>query len=422
LVVALRLSSSALAQEIRIGERSVVARTAAGWALVEPHLAVHPRNAGRLLAVAIHTPFSGSYEAKGNGQTCRVMSSVDAGKTWQSRDLSPTWCFDPWLAFTTTDEAVLALIGRHPAIDSLGPESGLLLYHSGDGGQSWPEHPIVLRRDPDHPTIATDTTGSAWRGSVYVMSGQSIQVVRSRDGGRTFAPPIRMTPNNLINLAEKPAVLSDGSLVLSFVDAGRRRDSANAIGFFPHRRSWLVRSVDGGETFGNPSFVTDTCGPPPRFQQSFLAVDPSPAFRDRLYFACRRAGGGPIVVARSADRGARWSEPVPVSAESADTSVSRVMAIAVNARGVLAVAWIVGRPAVPCHEVWVTGSIDGGQSFLLPRQISAPRCSSAAWSTSGDYFGLAASPSGEFHLLWGEPDGAEGVLVHTTVEIRPSGG
>jgi hypothetical protein len=417
-VAAFRPSGSALAQEIRVGERSVVSKAGAGWALVEPHLAIDPRNTGRLLAVAIHTPFSGSYEEKGNGQTCRVMSSDNSGKTWHSRSLSPKWCFDPWLAFGRAGEAVLALVGRHPAIDSLDSD-GLLLYRSGDGGRNWPEVPLVLRRDPDHPTIAVDTTGSAWRGSVYVMSGQSIQVARSRDGGRTFAPPVRVTPNNLIHLSEKPVVLSDGSLVLSFVDAAWRRDSADAIGFFPHRRSWVVRSADGGETFGSPSFVTDVCGPPPRFQQSFLAVDPSKAL-DRLYFACRHADGGPIVVAHSANRGARWSEPIPVSTEPADTSVSRVMAIAVNARGVLAVAWIVGRPAMPCHEVWVTGSIDGGKSFLKARQVSAPPCSSAAWSTSGDYFGLAASPSGEFHLLWGEPDGAEGVLIHVTVEIHPS--
>ena len=407
------------AQQMAIGERTVVARAPVGWALVEPHLAVDPRRPGYLLGVTMVTPREGSFEEKSERTTCRAVSSDDAGRTWRHHDFPMTWCYDPWLALTHAGEAVLAVLGRHPAVDSMGRESGLLVFHSADGGRRWSDRPVVLRRSPDHPTIAVDTTGSRWRGSVYVMSGQSIRVSRSRDGGRTFATEVRVTPNNLVNLAEKPAVLSDGTLVLSFVDAGWwRPDSTNRLGFFRQRRSWVVRSTDGGETFGTPLFITDVCGQPPHFQQSSLAVDASAAFRDRLYFACRRAGGGPIVVAHSSDGGSRWSDPVPVSAEADDSTVARVVAMTVNPGGVVGVAWMVGRPAVPCHELWFTASVDGGRSFLRPRQISAPACASAAWSTSGDYFGLAASPAGRFHLLWGEPADASAVLVHATVDVQ----
>jgi hypothetical protein len=250
------------------------------------------------------------------------------------------------------------------------------------------------------------------------MSGQSIRVSVSRDGGRSFAPAIHVAPNNLIHLAEKPVVLSNGTLVLSFVDAGWWRNGTARPGFFRHRRSWIVRSTDGGESYSPPHFITDACGQPPHFQQSFLAVDPSAAFRDRLYFACRRAGGGPIVVAHSSDSGSHWSDPIPVSTEADDSTVARVVAMTVNSEGVLAVAWMVGRPAMPCHELWFTASVDGGLSFLRPEQISAPACASAAWSTSGDYFGLSSSPSGGFHLLWGEPAEASGILVHSTVHVQ----
>jgi len=417
----LSLSRSAVsAQEIMVGARTIVARAPAGWALVEPHLAIDPRRLNRLLGVAIMTPVKGSFEEKGDQQTCRAVMSEDAGRTWRHHDFPMTWCYDPWLAFTHAGGAVFAVSGRHPAIDSIGREGGLLVFHSTDGGERWQDHPLVLRRSPDHPTIAVDTTGSNWRGSVYVMSGQNIRVSRSRDGGQTFAPAVRVTPNNLINVAETPVVLSNGTLVLSFVDAGWARDSANRFGFFKHRRSWIVRSSDGGESFGNPFFITDACGQPPHFQQSVLAVDPSAAGRDRLYFACRRAGGGPIVVAQSSDTGSRWSDPMPVSTEADDSTVSRVAAMTVNANGVLGVAWMVGRPAVPCHELFFTASVDGARSFLRPVRISAPPCASAAWSTSGDYFGLSSSPTGQFHLLWGEPDVASGILVHATVNVQPA--
>lgn len=412
--------SAAGAQEITVGERTLVSRAPDGWAIVEPHLALDPRNPNRVLAVAILTPAQGSFEEKGDQQTCRAVRSEDAGRTWRHHNfLMLTWCYDPWLAFTPAGEAVLALSARHAAIDSIGREGGLFIFHSADGGGRWRNLPSVLRRSPDHPTVAVDTTRSKWRGYVYVMSGTSIQVARSKDGGRTFSSAVRVTPNNLINLAEKPAVLSNGTLVLSFVDAGWRRDSTGS-GYFKNRRSWIVRSTDGGESFSAPFFITDACGQPPHFQQSFLVVDHSTAFRDRLYFACRRVGGGPIVVAYSSDSGSRWSDPVPVSAEADDSTVARVVAMAVNPAGVLAIAWIVGRPAVPCHEVFFTASVDGGRSFLRPKRIAAPACASAAWSTSGDYFGLVASPTGVFHLMWGEPEGASGILVHATVIVEPS--
>ncbi len=410
--------SPIFAQDIVVGERTIVAAAPTGWALVEPHLVLDPTRPSRLLGISIVTPFAGSFEEKGDRQFCRAVLSDDAGRTWQPHDFPPTWCYDPWLAFTPTGEAVLALSGRHPAIDSIGREGGLLVFHSPDGGQRWSDQAFVLRRSPDHPTITVDTTHSKWRGSVYVMSGQSIQVARSTDGGRTFAPPVRVTPNNLINLAETPVVLSDGSLVLSFVDGGWWGDTPNRAGFFRQRRAWVVRSTDGAENFSAPFFITDACGQPPHFQQSFLAVDASAGFRDRLYFACRRAAGGPIVVVHSSDAGARWSDPVPVSTEPDDSTVARVATMTANPKGVLGVAWMVGRSAVPCHEVWFTASVDGGQTFLAPQRISAPSCAVAAWSTSGDYFGLTSSPTGRFHLLWGEPANASGILSHVTIDVR----
>jgi hypothetical protein len=94
--------------------------------------------------------------------------------------------------------------------------------------------------------------------------------------------------------------------------------------------------------------------------------------------------------------------------------------MAVNSTGVLGVAWMAGRPAVPCHELWFTASMDGGRSFLPPERLSVPACPSAVWSTSGDYFGLASSSTGQFHVLWGEPGAVGGVLVHTTVDVRKS--
>lgn len=299
----LSVASSARTQTITVGERTTVARVLAGMALVEPHLAVSPSVTDLLVGVVIAAPTNGSIEEKSERQSCSTLLSKDGGRTWQSRDLAVTWCYDPWIAFTPAGTAVLAMSARATGVDSVGSRGSLIVYRSANGGENWTSLPTALRRSADHPTIAVDTTHSVWAGSVYVMSGQRIRVSRSRDDARTFDSTAVVTPNSLINLTETPAVLSDGTLVLSFVDAGWEGDSTNKIGFFPSRRAWVTTSTDGGGTFGSPSFITDACGQPPHFQQSFLVADASPTFRDRLYFACRRAGGGPIVVSHSADKG-----------------------------------------------------------------------------------------------------------------------
>jgi hypothetical protein len=149
------------------------------------------------------------------------------------------------------------------------------------------------------------------------------------------------------------------------------------------------------------------------------------AFRDRLYFACREKGGGAIVVNHSADRGERWSTPIALHSPAGDAVVEeRTPGLAVNRDGLVAVTWIDGR-SVPGHRceqnVFVTASIDGGQSFLpVARVSSTPACDDqtrAESSTGGDYFGLAATAEGAFQLLWAEVRDGVKQLVTTTVRV-----
>jgi hypothetical protein len=97
-----------------------------------------------------------------------------------------------------------------------------------------------------------------------------------------------------------------------------------------------------------------------------------------------------------------------LGAASGDSTVRRkVMAMAVDSRGVVGVAYVEsGRnPAGPCAEdVYFAASVDGGHSFL-PRQpiASEPACATATTNGSGfhgDYFGLATDGRGQFRRLW----------------------
>ena len=227
-----------------------------------------------------------------------------------------------------------------------------------------------------------------------------VYIARSRNGGRTFDDPAYLIPNNLHNLTEMPVVLSDGTLIESFVDATHTVDTsgtARVDSLFDRRRAWVVRSTDGGHSFSTPLFVTDACGPPPGYRLSAFTADLSNGpFGGRLYYACKQAGGGPIVVTNSRDGGETWSPVYTVPAATPDRNVRSIVSLAVNDRGVVLVAWYDGSPSgAACEQsLYVSTSTDGGRTFSAGARV--------ACSGGGDYFGLVVLPDGRFRVLWPE--------------------
>jgi hypothetical protein len=71
----------------------------------------------------------------------------------------------------------------------------------------------------------------------------------SRDGGRSFDRPTEVEGTPLYVSTEMPVVLSDGSVVVSFLELAKSEpDLAN-------RRGYVIRSSDGASTFAKPSLV-----------------------------------------------------------------------------------------------------------------------------------------------------------------------
>jgi hypothetical protein len=119
---------------------------------------------------------------------------------------------------------------------------------------------------------------------------------------------------------------------------------------------------------------------------------------------------------------------MPLSSPETDAGVEeRIPGLAVGRDGVVAVAWIDGRSAAGHHceqSVFVTASLDGGQSFLQPIRVSnTPACDDQARAgsrspTGGDYFGLTATADGAFRLMWVEVRDGLKQLVTTTVRVE----
>jgi hypothetical protein len=220
-------------------------------------------------------------------------------------------------------------------------------------------------------------------------------------------------------------VLSNGTLVASFVD-----DTWTAPNL-PRRHAWVVRSTDGGVTFEEPRLVNEACGQPPNFQLSSLAVDRSPGpFRDRLYFACRQAGGGPVLVTSSRDGGITWGAPVTAGLSAVDPTARRVMTLAVNPTGIVGVLIIerLARDGDGCLQTLFAASLDGGETFLPAQTISTSACRNSSneemakqrFPTYGDYHGLVATPDGRFRAMWPEMRGGISVLLTVAIEVEGS--
>ncbi|MBI3401183.1 MAG: exo-alpha-sialidase [Acidobacteria bacterium] len=425
------------AQSIRVEAPTLVALATPQHSLYEPQLAIDPREPNRWLAVSIVRGSAPGFPDVLKDQTCASFLSTDGGKNWQRHEFPVTNCADPWAVITPDGQAVVSMVAASGELAGQG-SSGLVIFHSSDGGRTWDDHPVGLGRNHDHPVMTVDLGLSSRKGWVYLSSHRSIRaddgvrrygpwIVRSRDGGKTFDDPMTVVPNNIHNFAEMPVVLADGTLVVSFVDGYYPTDRPERDGTFERRRAWIIRSTDGGYTFSVPLFANDACGPPPGFRLSALAADRSAgSFRDRLYFACREKGGGPIVINYSADRGERWSTPIALpSPDGDDSAEERIPGVAVNNAGVLAVAWIDGRSAPDhrCEEkVFMAASVDGGQTFLPAVRVSStPKCGESTpvrSPTGGDYFGLASTPDGSFRLLWSEIRDGTSRLVSATVSVE----
>ena len=419
---------------IIVGENIPVSRGRETRPLTEPHLAAHPTDPRVLLAGVIISSRVDS-EVFGPRQVCAAYRSSDGGRTWERHDFEIRGCGDPWVGITPDGQAVFTALGTHSAVTQ--QDGGLLVFHSADGGRTWDEAPVGLGRGHDHQTVAVDATGGKRSGSIYVVSGKGVRaddgklrwsvfVARSADGGKRFFRPFSFIPSNLNINADVPVVLSDGELVVSYSDFQRNVDEFTREGRLERARSWIIKSTDGGGTFSIPLFATEACGP----GWSSLAVDGSSGpYRDRLYLVCMGRDGGTIVLHRSEDRGEKWSDPIRVH-QAADTAVPRSHpVIAVNKDGAVAIAWQDGRngPRPTCREVYFTASLDGGRRFLPEQKVSSlASCPDSTtdgaafkrWPTGGDYYGLAATSDGLFHVLWSDSRTGGFQLWTATVEVR----
>lgn len=386
--------------------------------LVEPSLAIHPKDPDNLVAAAMVGHPDGTYGSL-------LFSSPDGGRTWRKHDLGIRDGGDVWTAFLADGTAVFATGAE---------DSSVRVFRSADGGRTWSQ-PVVLKEVQDHPMLAVDG------GSLYLVSSgtrkgpsgrarDAVLAARSTDGGATFAEPGFAVASNLRYEAHASIVSSEGALLVAFADYGRPGERRR----LERQRDWLIASEDGGRSFSEPLLISEGCDA--RGGWSSLAVNLSDRLAppDRIFHVCAAPQFDGIQLRYSDTFGEIWSAPVRIDRPGNVTPYSRTPAVAVNRDGVVGVAWYDGRGdgstikgSFRCTEIFFAASLDGGATFLPEVRVSSEKSCPAApknvevalrYPAGGEYMGLATAPDGTFRLLWSDSRSGIYRLRTATVSVE----
>ncbi len=451
----------------------------------EMSIAVDPTNANHIVAG------SNDYELFFVGSTVieRIIAgfytSTDGGTTWHNGHIDPggfTFGGDPAVAFNVK----LGLVHYGTTAFNAGQNGGFAtatveVNTSPDGGQTF-GHPVVVAlgtggttvtvfNDKDYITVDNSPT-SPFFGRLYVTwtlftfdqfgryISSPIFLSFSDDGGQTFsagheisgtsstlcANPFRSFNTNICNEDQfsSPVVGPDGTVYVAFEN---QEFQGTSTGF---RNQYLVvRSTDGGVTFGAPSqavfpifdgfndYPINVDGRQTLTNSQFrvnsagnLAVDPSsgPASSTtRLYVAFSDNRNGhltgdfttvttntDVFTVASADGGSTWGSVTPVLRERKANNDQFYPWAAVSSTGVLKVAFkdrSYDRNNIKYGETLAT-STNGGTSFSSVRVDSGlSNPNDSRWFTNGgatngkatfigDYENLAIGSDGVSHPIW----------------------
>jgi hypothetical protein len=347
-------------------------------------------------------------------------TSFDGGRTWLNSPLQGVSILadgefqrvtDPWVDFGPSNRVYAFSLG----FDDTGPDNGLFVSTSTDGGLTWgkPVAVIVDRRFEffnDKNALAADDWGkSPHRGNVYVAWDRLIEdplgqpfvgtftgpamFSRSTDGGKHFSLPrvVFETGTNKQTIGNVPVVFPNGHVAV----LGTYFDNAS---FGKNSQSlWMTRSTDGGESFSAPRLVMDMQSLP---VPGLRTGDTVPAFavaEDGTLYATwqdvRFSNGKrtDVLVTSSRDEGRTWSTPVKANDTPAGAQDAFTPAIAVDARGRVGILYYDLRDDTSTNDEsfltteWLTTSTDSGRTWSASRRLT-PTFDHAAAAQAGGFF------------------------------------
>ena len=331
--------------------------------------------------------------------------------------------FDP----TATADAFGDLYVAHISTDydwTNGPESGLYVHKSTDGGVSWAA-PVTVAYDakpigsPDPNYRFNDrcqmtcdlNPASPYYNNIYIVEikdrgwnnpllESDIYFSSSTDGGFTWAAQVILNENihNLGNMPV-PAVAPDGTIYVCWMDYNVQTGGIGTI--------YMNISTDGGVTWLSTDILVTTVNLPPLrlnggtdvLAKGAAVIEVSPFNSQELYivYAEDPDGAGPdecdIFFIRSLDAGNTWTIPLRVN-DDLTTNDQVLPWIDVKPNGTIDIAFY-GRydDGDINWRIVMAMSTDGGNSFTPNIQVnstSAPSPFTPSGYWMGEYLGLVA--------------------------------
>ena len=329
--------------------------------------------------------------------------SADEGRTWEAdRELSPAFGAqaDPLLEVARDSGQVYAVLMQVWEIQVL---------RSDDHGQSFGAPvPVLSSGSPpawsDKPALAVSPDGR----DVYVAFNAADAFVSvSHDFAQSFAPPVRTSSNPRYWFHSGGAVGPLGEVY--FAAADYAYDYSGPVNL------WVVRSLDGGQTWSNlPVDVSQEYPPCPGAGCPGWYLGPSMSLAvdaQGVLLVLYHAGdvpGGPqrMYVRTSADGGLTWTPRLEVGA---GPGVNHAFpgAAAGPDPGDFRIVWMDERNGPGRWNVWYRRSTDGGLSWSEPVRLSDQPGGAAYKGPAGfafpygDYLEIGVGRGGRNHVVWG---------------------
>lgn len=211
----------------------------------------------------------------------------------------------------------------------------------------------------------------------------------SDDGGATFAPPALVTPAPGGNSPSQAAVGPDGSIFMTFL---RRYDNGQA--------ELLVSRSTDGRTF-EATRIDSQNNLGLKYDSAKIAVDPS---RGWVYvtYTDTHDGQAQVWFRRSRDRGESFEPAVRLHTSSEGRSFSPALAVAPDGRVEVVFYRQNGRLT---NDVQATWSVDGGRTFAPDETLNSRPIDRRIgyWNEVGDWYTPAvAATAGEAFFVWSD--------------------
>jgi hypothetical protein len=311
---------------------------------------------------------------------------------------------DPWVSWGSGHRLhQIALTVSQPSF-GLGLNAGILVSHSDNFGATW-THPQLLKEDhggnvlDDKESITADpATGhvyAIWDRLVSPTQHANLEAVEngigyrgptwfasSADNGDTWSPARMIYDPGEINqtIANQIAIEPDGTLVDAFLLIHNFKNSHKSRGY----NVAIMRSHDFGQTWSQPVIVSKLVRATVRTPGDGLPLRTGDIIVDiaidhqsgAIYLAWQdaRTGTPAIWMAKSIDGGDHWSTPQQVSDSPAGVAAF-TGSIDVNSSGTVAVTFYDFRNDTPdtataLTDYWIRTSTDGGDTWTTQRVTS----------------------------------------------------